>query len=141
VVEQGLVMLVQQGLAAQTPPVSVPGGYAVELPKDCLSAATPQAWSWRSIASTPEFVLKGQTGWTEWVVQVDCHGFQSHALAITLARAIDKVLRGVFQGVLPDPDNTYVFGIYRQPPVVDGYSDVNRSFVRSLEYRVIYQQI
>lgn len=134
-------MKIQQGLAALTPAVVVPGGYGAELPEDLLSADKPQAWSWRSITSNAEFVLSGETGWTEWVVQIDCHGFQSHALAITLARAITKVLRGVFQGVLPDSDNTYVFGIYRQPPLVDGYSDTNRSFVRSLEYRVIYQQI
>ena len=137
-------MLIQQGLAAQTPPLVVPGGYMAELPKDLLGPGQTQAWSYRSISSEPDLVLKGDTGWTSWVVQIDCHGFDQPggaALAIALARAIYKVLRGGFQGTLPDTDNTYVMGVYKNAPQVDGFSDANRSFVRSLEYRIIYQQI
>jgi hypothetical protein len=141
-------MLIQSGLASGSPAYNnIPGGYMAELPKDLLSTAIPQAWSYRSIIADADFVLNGETGWTEWDVQIDCHGYSGDAMtsgaadAITLARAIVKVLRGGYRGYLADPDNTYVFGIFRRPPFVDGYSDVNRSFVRSLEYRIQYQQI
>lgn len=137
-VEQGLVMLIQNGIASIVP--GVPGGFAVQLPKDTIGQSQPMAWTYHSITSKPDYVLAGQTGWTEWCVQIDCHG-NGMADAIRLARAIDGVLRGAFQGNLPDPDSTYVFSIYRQSPQVDGYSDTNRTFVRSLEYLVIYQQI
>jgi hypothetical protein len=63
------------------------------------------------------------------------------ANAMTLARKIDGVLRGGFSGVLPDPDSTFVQGIFRSGPSVDGFSDLNRSYVRTLEYLVNYDQI
>ena len=60
--------------------------------------------------------------------------------AIALARAIDGVLRGGYSGVLSDPDHTRVHGIFRRGPYVDGYSDLNRSYVRTMEYLVNYNQ-
>ena|SRR5579871_1543525 len=145
-IEQGLVMLIQQGLAAATPPVVVPGGFATELPKDMLSPTNPMAWSYRTITSEPSYHLGGQDGFTSLHVQIDCHGYDlpnvgGAANAQKLARAIDAVLRGLFTGTLPDTDQTFVFGITRQPGFVDGFSDVNRSYVRSLEYQVDYNQV
>src|SRR5579885_2800282 len=140
-------MLIGQGRSNPTVPgVSAPG-FMAEVPKDLLSAARPQAWTWRTISVIADYVLAGQTGRTEWCVQIDSHGYAADvssdgaALAIQLARSIDNILRGGFQGNLPDPDNTYVFGVYREHSAVDGYNDANRSYVRSQEYRIIYQQI
>lgn len=136
-IEQGLVQLIQAGLG--NPPIA-PGGWGVQLAKDQISALAPMAWTWHSIVSMPDYVLEGQTGYTEWETQIDCHGY-TMANAMQLARAIDKVLRGSWSGVLPDSDHTYVYGIFRKPAFIDGFSDVNRSFVRSIEYCVQYEQI
>jgi hypothetical protein len=82
-------------------------------------------------------VLEGQDSLTEWEVQVDCYGFaMSHA--INLAHAIDGVLRGVWHGTMGDVDSTLVEGIWRLPSFVDGFNDLNRAYVRSLEYKVRY---
>ena len=136
-IEQGFVALIQAGLGS--PPMA-PGGFAVQLPKDQISSAAPMAWTYRSIVSDPTYHLGGQDALTGWEVQIDCHGY-TMANAITLARAIDAVLRGGYTGVLSDPDHTFVQGVFRMGPFIDGFSDVNRSFVRTLEYLVNYDQI
>ena len=149
-VEQGLVLLVGNGIASGSPALSnVPAGQGVMLePKDLVysgptnpapAGAITQAWTFKTITSKPEYTLDGQTGWTEWVVQIDCHGTR-YADATNLYRAIDKVLRGGYRGYLPDVDSTYVFGVYREDPGPDGFSDANRTYVRTLQYRIIYQQ-
>lgn len=135
-IEEGLVLLVQSGLTV----VTAPGGFFAQLPKDQISAANPRAWTYRFITSEPNYNLNGQDGFTAATVQIDCHGYAA-ADAIALARAIDKVLRGAFKGALADPDATYVDSIFRREPFVDGFSDVNRSYVRSLEYLINYNQI
>lgn len=139
-IEQGLVMYIQQRLAGSPPVTPPPGGFMAQLPKDQISAATPQAWAYRSIISRPDYVLNGQTGWTEWEVQIDCHGYAAKD-AVSLARAIERALRPPFPATLPDPDSTVLFGLFRLNPMVDGFSDADRSYVRSLEYTVQYQQI
>jgi len=136
-IEEGLFQLIQAGLG--TPPIAS-GGWGLQLPKDQISAATPMAWTWHSLVSMPDYVLEGQTGFTEWETQIDCHGY-TMANAMQLARAIDGVLRGGWSGVLPDSDHTLVFGIFKKPGLIDGFSDVNRSYVRTLEYCVQYEQI
>jgi len=135
-VEQGLVLLIQSGLGV--PPMA-PGGFAVQLPKDQISVDSPKAWTYRSIVSEPTYVLEGQDGLTGWEVQLDCHG-NTMLDAIALARAIDGVLRGGYSGALPDSDRTLVQGIFRQGTFLDGFSDSNRSYVRTLEYLVMYYQ-
>ena len=137
-IEAGLVTLIQSGLSAQG--IAVPGGYAVQLPENLISATQPQAWTYRSITSVPLHVLEGQDPLTHWEVQLDCCGL-TMAHAITLARGIDNVLRGSWSGTLDDPDATVVQAILRLPSFVDGFNDANRTFVRSLEYQVIYVQI
>ena len=139
-IELGLVMLIEQRLAALNPPVQVPGGFFVELPKDLVSPKTPQAWAYRGIVDAPGYVLAGDSGFMEWQVQIDCHG-NAAADAIALARAIKSVLRGGFTGNLPDPEETFVYGIFRLSPAVDGFSDASRTYVRSLEYSVQYLQV
>ena len=135
-IEQGLVMLIQSGLGS--PPIA-PGGWAVQLPENQVSAANPMAWTYRSITSDPSYVLEGQDGFTGWEVQIDCHGV-TMTNAITLARAIDGILRGGFRGTLSDPDSTVVQGIFRTSAFLDGFNDVSRTWVRSLEYLVQYNQ-
>jgi hypothetical protein len=136
-IEAGFVLLVQAGLGS--PPLA-PGGFAVQLPKDQISPVTPYAWTYRSIVSDPTYVLEGQDPFTSWEIQLDCHGYTMQN-AITLARAVDVVLRGGYSGVLSDTDRTRVFGIFRRGPFLDGYSDANRSFVRTMEYEIQYAQI
>ncbi len=140
-VEEGLVKYIQNGLAAlNSPPAAPPGGFFATLDKDTITPSVPQAWCYKGISSQPDDkTLTNETGWTEWRVQIDCHGYAAKD-AINLARDIRKVLRGRYRGNLPDTDSTYVFGIFREPGAVDGYSDANRSFVRSLEYLIVYQQ-
>ncbi len=139
-VERGLVEFINQGLAGSPPVAIPPGGFMVMVPKDLVSASVPQAWSYRTVSSNPDYNLFEQTGWTEWKVQIDCHG-QAGKDAIDLARRIERVMRGAFRGNFPDPDSTYVFGIFAESRGVDGYSDINRTFVRSLEYSIVYQQV
>src|SRR3989442_15415239 len=117
--EQGLVMLIQGALGGSPPVASCPGGYFAELPKDQISPTFPMAWTYRSVTSEPSIILSGQDGFTSWLVQIDCHG-NTAADAIHLARAIDKILRGGFKGVLADPHATYVDSIVRTPSFVDG---------------------
>lgn len=144
-IDDGLLLLIEQGLSALTPPVTAPG-YGTQLPKDLLSAATPLAFTVQSILSEPTYLLSGQDDFTGLEVQIDCHalgremGGPGKQGAVSLALAIDKVLRGGWAGVLPDADQTRVEGIFRLPHLQDGYSDVNRSNVRILEYRVNYHQ-
>lgn len=140
-IELGLVMYIQQKLAGSPPVTPPPGGFAMgELPKDQITPANPRAWAYRSIISRPDYVLNGQTGWTEWDVQIDCHGATA-ADAIALARAIETALRPPLPHTLPDPDSTVLFGLFRLDPMPEFFSDADRSYVRSLEYTVQYQQI
>jgi hypothetical protein len=145
-VEQGLVILVQTPLAAAGPPLSrVAGGYGDILPKDAITPPTgnspgnPMAWVYKTVSRVPDYIVAGRTGWTEWNVQIDCHGV-TKANAIALRQAVWETLRGGFQGVMADPDATFIFGIYERdwPPSL--FSDANRTFVEPLEYQVIYQQ-
>ena len=136
-IEAGFVQLVQSGLAAAG--VKVPGGFAIELPENLITATVPQAWTYRSIINVPLYFINGQDPLSMWEVQVDCCGF-TMANSITLARSIDGVLRGIWAGTLPDSDHTVVQGIFRLPSMVDGFNDTNRSFVRSLEYQINYIQ-
>ena len=134
-VEAGIVVLIDTGISA----LSIPGGFAVQLPKNQISVTEPMAWTYRSIVSEEFYTLEGQDAYTEWEIQIDCHGY-TMANSITLARAIQEVLRGGWSGVLSDPDHTRVFGIQQEPPSIDGFSDINRSYVRSLEYKIQYAQ-
>ena len=135
-IESGLVSLIQAGLGS--PPIAL--GFAVQLPENQINAASPKAWLYKSITSTPNYTLDGQDGWTCWHVEIQAHG-NTMTDAITLARAIDGVLRGGYSGTLSDSDSTVVQGIFRLPGLVDGFSDLDHSFVRTLEYEIVYQQI
>jgi hypothetical protein len=137
VIEQGLVQLIQAGLG--TPPLA-PGGWAVQLPPNQITDTAPMAWTYHSLSAEPSYTLASQDGFTSWELRVDCHG-RTMADAIRLARAIDGVLRGGYSGKLPDDDATFVHGIFRRGPYVDGFSDLNRSYVRTMEYLVNYNQI
>src|ERR1700722_3950871 len=133
--EQGFVQLVQSGL--NNP--NILGGYAVTLPPNCITFENPQAWSYRSIISTPLYTLNGQDSLTKWELQLDCVGF-TMTYAITLAGQIQTVLSGGWCGVLSDPDSTVVQGIFALPRFADGYNPDNKTYVRILEYEVIFYQ-
>jgi hypothetical protein len=145
VIEQGFVQLIQNGINGGGNPLSpaCPGGYAVQLPKDLIGTASgqvPYAWVYNSVLSTASYHLGGQDALTAWEVQIDCHGY-TMPNAEALAYAIDSVLRGGYAGTLGDPNNTVVQGIFRQSKCLDGYSDLNRTFVRTLEYLINFQQV
>jgi len=133
-VEQGLCQLIVGGVNDATVQM-----FPVQLPPNHINATRPKALTYRSVLSEPLYVLEGQDPLTCWELQIDCHGF-TMADAISLARAVDGVLRGGWSGTLPDPDATVVQGIFRLPGSVDGFNDASRSYVRSLEYSVRYVQ-
>lgn len=138
-IEQGFAMLLDARLAVSSI-APVPPGAFVKEPKDQLSAANPKAWCFHGLTAVADYALNAQMGWTEWTLQVDCHGYSGDDM-IKLARAIEAALRPPFPALLSDPDNTRLFGIFRLPTQVDGESVANRSYVRSLEFTVQYQQI
>ncbi len=139
-IEKGLELLIQAGLGS--PPIAS-GGFFVQLPKDFITAANPMAWTYRFLISNPTYTLDTQDGFTAAEIRIDCHGFTA-AHAIQLANAIAVALRppagnsGAWSGTLPDSDATVVQGIFQSGNAPDGYSDLNRSFVRTLEFLVNY---
>ena len=148
-IELGLVTLIQAGLG--DPPIA-PGGYCAQIPKDLIGTAglsVPMAWTYTLIASEATYVLTGQDALTSIDLRIDCHGTTA-ANAQVLARAIERTLRSAFPVTdsvnggtpltLSDPDQTVVYGIFRRGPCVDGFSDANRTYVRTLEYMVTYDQ-
>jgi hypothetical protein len=135
-VEQGLVLLIQNGIASAYPGVL---GYATQLPPNQVSEGKPKAFTYRSLYSKPSYFLQGQDGLTDWGVQIDAVGFTA-ADSQQLARAIQGVLRGGYQGTLPDSDATVVQAIF-QMGLADGFNNVNQTFIRSIDYCVSYIQI
>jgi len=137
-IEQGLVSLIQSGVANLAP-----GGFAVSIPETCqVTQANPKVWTYHFVLATPTYVLEGEDLLTEGELQIDCHGYTMDD-AILLAKAIKSAIRAAepSQGtplVLSDPDKTIVQGIFRRAPHIDGFSDANRTFVRTLEYLVTY---
>ena len=134
-IEQGLVMLVQAGIGDLAT-----GGFPVKLPENYINESNRRAWVFHMLTAYPTYTINSQDPFTSATVQIDCHGY-TMLDAMTLARAIDGVLRGGFVGRLPDPDQTFVHGIFREPPFIDGFSDASRTYVRMLEYLVNYNQI
>lgn len=139
-------MLIQAGLAGSPPVANIPGGFKSQMPKDLIgstprgtTSAVTAAWVYRNLTSNPTYVLDGQDGFTALRIRIDCHGLTA-ALADELAFGIDSVLRGGYQGTLPDPDSTVVQGIFRESDYADGYADDTRTFVHTLEYLVNYNQ-
>lgn len=128
-------MFIEQGFAALSPPVVAPGVYFAQLEKDLISPTVPMAIAYRSVSEDLNYNLSGP-GIYEWHVQIDCHGY-ARADAVNLSRAVKSILDKGFRGTFPDVDSTRVAGIFRIGQV-DGFSDANRSYVRSLEYVVQY---
>jgi hypothetical protein len=141
-IEQGFVQYVQAGLTAAS--VTVPGGFFNQIPENQLASFTGctinQAWVYKTIFKTPTYILNGQVSLTKWEVQIDCHGTTGD-YALSLAYAIQNVLRGSFRGTFSDPDSTKVEGIFQLPNAVSGINDISRTFVQSLEYDVFYYQV
>jgi hypothetical protein len=107
--------------------------FEVILPKDYISLSNPKAIVYHSILNEPLYTLNGQNKLMTWEVQIDCHGFTMQD-AITLANTVDKVLSGGLG------DSVTIEAIFKLPSQVDGYSDSNRTFIRSLEYQIHYIQ-
>jgi hypothetical protein len=134
-VEQGIVLYIQAGLGS--PPIA-PGGWAGELPQNILGTSTPMAWAYKTITAEPTYCLNVQDGWTALEIQIDCHGITA-PLAQQLMYAIKGILRGEPKPVFADSDATVTQGIFDKGTNLLGYSDITRSWVRTLEYLVLYQ--
>jgi hypothetical protein len=132
--EQGLVSLIQSGTDELAP-----GGFMGTIPEAyAVTASNPKVWVFHMILNTPTVVLEGADALCEAEVQIDCHGYTSDD-AVALAAAIKSALLGVGNPVtLSDPDHTVVQGVFRRSPHIDGYSDANHTYVRTLEYLVTY---
>jgi hypothetical protein len=131
-IEEGLYKFIQAGINNATIP-----GYPVELPANAVTVTTPQAWSYRGITSIPTYYLSGQDAFTRWTVQLDLHGF-TMAAAQALARIVIGILSGGYRGTFTDVDSTVVLGIFLLPSQVDGFSDISRTFIRSIEVEIQY---
>ncbi len=122
-----------------------PGGFMSTLPKDFIQPAgtpggSPMAWVYQCLLSEPTYFLTGEDGFTTLTMRINCHGYTA-AYALQLYYAINAVLRGIYSGTLSDAAQTVVRGVFRQPDFVDGFDPINRSFVRTVEYEVNYQQV
>lgn len=128
----------QSGLGS--PPIA-PGGFAGELPQNLISSPsgpTTMAWVYKPIHREPTYTLAVQDGWTDWHVQIDCHGTTAQA-AQTLMYAIRDVLKGEYSGTLADSDATVVQGIFDLGTDLIMFNDSTHTYVRVLEYEVIFQ--
>lgn len=140
-VELGFVEYIQAGLGSASPPISVPGGFGDKLPENTIvpGGSTTAAWVYKTVDRVPEYVLAGRTGWTEWNVQIDCHGI-TKANAIALRQAIWEVLKNGLNGTFSDPDSTFVFQIFERDWLPSMFNDDSHTYVEAIEYQVIYQQ-
>lgn len=132
--EQGLVSLIQSGTNNLAP-----GGFMGAIPEAyAVTAQNPKVWVFHTILDVPTIAFEGADALCEAEIQIDCHGYTADD-AVALAAAVKAALSGVGNPVtLTDPDKTVVQGIFRRSPHVDGYSDANHTYVRSLEYLVAY---
>jgi hypothetical protein len=119
--EQGFVALVNSAAGS--------GGYYGQLPKD---AQLPN-WTYLDVSNPSDYTLQGAVELSGLRMQVDCYG-QTAARAITLAKAIDRVLSG-YVGTLPD--GTVVQGCFRTNRL-SFFDDNARNYRRMLEYEIWY---
>lgn len=141
-IEQGLTQYIQLQLAGSPPVTPPPGGFAEILPKDLISTTTRSAWKYWSILRKPTYTLEGQSSWTEWFVQIDCHGYAA-ADAQTLAYAIEAIFNALTRVAafpLTLPDGTVVNSIEELDRPPEGFNDADRSFVTPLEYLISFEQ-
>jgi len=111
--------------------IAASGGFMTGVPK-----GTPlPTWEHTTVTAQPDYTLKGESGLVRRTVQIDCHGTKP-ADTILLGKAIDAVLSG-YQGVLNDPDATYVHGCF-QTNLIDFFDDADRSYRRMIEYEVLF---
>lgn len=129
-IEQGLVMLIQAGIATAWP--TVPGGFAGTLPEN----QAPPAYTYRVISDRANLTLLSFSGFGQARFEFNCFGVKASD-ALLLANAVDKVLNG-YTGTLSDPDSTMVDSIFRQDREGPDYSDSARNFYVMLEYLVSY---
>jgi hypothetical protein len=119
--EQGFVALVNSAAGS--------GGYYGQLPKD---AQLPN-WTYLDVSNPSDYTLQGAVELSGMRMQVDCYG-QTAAQAITLAKAIDRVLSG-YLGTLSD--GTVVQGCFRTNRL-SFFDDNARNYRRMLEYEIWY---
>ena len=137
VIQQGLVMLVQAGLAASPPPFAggpVPGGFADYLPEN----QAPPAYIHRGISSVPQTGLQFVRGLVAKRIDIVSFGTNA-AQAQLLAKAIHGIVNG-FKGTLSDPDATVVDSIIYQDDEGPKYSDSARNWYYMFEYRIWFYQ-
>jgi hypothetical protein len=131
--EAGIVSLVQADpVVTGLCPV---GGFLETLPKDLPRPS----WTYRMISDQSDWCLRGEHGFVKRRVQIDCFGDAAKD-AVALARAIDRVLRG-YQGILPDPEATIVFGCFRSDLMDPPFDAAARSYRRMLEYEIDFCEV
>jgi hypothetical protein len=139
VIDQGILMLVNNGLASASPPVAYGGGFLDQM-------APPNAgypfWVYRVISQVPNTGLLFAKGLRMRRIQIDVMGDPSPAGngsdALALADAIDGILNG-YAGNLPDPDSTFVSSCF-QSDLIDEYDTALRTPKRLLEYEIQFAQ-
>jgi hypothetical protein len=136
--EKGLALYLINGLKATYPNLQV---FGVVTPVDFISKTNSSSGdkcrygiSYRCIIDKPSPTLEGEDSLSFAEYQLDCNGYEMKD-AIKLAQAVQDYLAGAFSGQLPD--GTVVDRITRLPGKVDGITE-QRTFIRSLEYQIIY---
>jgi hypothetical protein len=124
--EQGFVALVNSDAGVSA--VGSSGGYFAQLPKDKIPG-----WTYLVVSDPSDYTLQGAVELSGMRLQVDCYG-STAAQAITLAKAIDRLLSG-YQGTLPD--GTVVQGCFRTNRL-SFFDDNARNYRRMLEYEIWY---
>lgn len=124
--EQGFVTLLTSDAGVSA---AGRGGYYAQLPKDY----TLPSWTYTVISDPSDYTLQATVELSAMRMQVDCYG-STGAQAITLAKAIDRVLSG-FLGTLSD--GTIVQGCFRTNRI-DFFDDSARNYRRMLEYQIWY---
>jgi hypothetical protein len=127
VIEQGIVMLVQNNASVKN--LCKSGGYWLSLPKDPVYPS----WCYNVISSSTERTLEKQKllCFERWQIDVFSNdGGQCMSLACAIDDALDH-----FSGLLPDPDQTLVQGVFRSD-IIDFFDTTVRNYRRMLEYEL-----
>jgi len=135
VIEQGLVILIQESI----PEDMAPGGFAVQLPPNQITEASPMAWTYTLLGGTPVNALHTVGGLRMRRLQIDCFGLTA-AHAFTLASAVQSALDG-FSGALKDPDKTVVDNcLLSEEPYDFPFDAAARNYRRMIEFELWFFQ-
>jgi hypothetical protein len=136
VIEQGLVKLVQTGLAASSPPIVLMGGFLATLPKGQVLPS----WTYQMVSAVPDRTLdNAKGGLFAGRIQIDCYGAEADD-AVSLSWAIARVLNGQ-RGTLADADGTYLDSAFLSDTHDPEVDEASRTWRRVIEFDICYKVV